>query len=171
MIDYAKFCARHGKFKEAEEFFSQAINLKNEVHDSSDFESQQSFAEFLIHRHEYSRAEALLEKTYKTKKTEGQYGEFPNESFLAPLALDLGKSYLESKNYELAEHYLKVAMRGRSHLDDVAQTYAKLWKARGDIPQAKIWDSRAITMTKYEMNPAPEQPVVIDDGDADKDED
>lgn len=64
----------------------------------------------------------------------------------------MGKPDLGEDTYYLkqAEHYLKIAMRGRGNLSDVARTYAKLLELKKDEQKSKAWMERALEAAKLE---------------------
>jgi tetratricopeptide (TPR) repeat protein len=142
LIAYGDFCSRHQKFKEAEQLYVRAATTHApNVYNGE--EAPKTLAEFYMGRKQFDRAEQTLLAAMKEAREMPIEGEFPSDACLAPLALDLGKCYLETGNLAQAEHYIKVALRGYANLGDVARAYAILLEKRGDVEQAKVWRERA----------------------------
>jgi len=140
LLEYADFCSRHDRLKEAEELYIRAANW----HDPGvrhGYEAKKKLAEFYIARRQFEQSEQTLLEAIQEERRNAN-SEFPNDAAIAPLALDLAKCYVETNNLSQAEHNIKLALRGYSDLGDAVELYAILLKKRGDINQAKIWQKR-----------------------------
>ncbi len=142
-LAYADYCNRHEKYKLADELYTEAAIRKNEYDSYNKQKALLSLAEFLISRHEYKRAEKILNDGIALAQKHNFHSEFGNDADIAPMSLQLAKCYNETNQLDLAEHHIKVALRGYKNISEAAETYAKLFKARGNISQSKLWESRA----------------------------
>lgn len=149
LIAYADFCNKQGRTKEAEKLYLTAAANRKDHNYPDDQNPQMILAKFLAEQKQFSRAEKILLDEIKYRREHDMFGEFPNESFIAPMALQLGKIYLEHGQLEKAEHYIKLSMRG-TKLSDSAMSYSQLLKKKGEVEQAKAWQKRSENVKNFE---------------------
>lgn len=141
-LAYADFCNRQGRSKDAEKLYLSAA-AKRESHNYPDDQNpQQILARFYVEQKQYERAEQLLLAEIKYRQEHDMFGEFPDDSLIAPLALQLGQVYLAQGQLDRAEHYIKLSLRGRK-LNDAAMAYSRLLQQKGEGKQAAAWQKRA----------------------------
>lgn len=142
VISYAQFCVRQKKISQADSLFQDALQITKTSRKYELSKVTLTYAKFLFEQKQYDRAIAILTDAIKAEQSEEQWTEFRDDSRIAEISLALGRCYIAVKNYPLAEHCVKVALRGKD-LKGAAQVYAELCAARGDSAQAKVWSERA----------------------------
>ena len=149
LIAYADFCNKQGRTKAAEELYLTAAANRKEHNYPDDQNPQMILAKFLAEQKQFSRAEEILLAEIEYRREHDMVGEFPNDNFIAPMALQLAMVYSEQGKLDKAEHYIKLSMRGRK-LSDSALAYSQLLQKKGDSEQAKVWQKRSENVKNFE---------------------
>lgn len=148
LIAYADFCNKQGRTEEAEKLYLTAAANRKDHNYPDDQNPQMILAKFLAEKKQFSRAEEILLAEIQYQQAHDEFGEFPSDRFIAPMALQLGKLYLEQGKLEKAEHYIKLSMRG-TKLSDSAMSYSQLLKKKGEVEQAKAWQKRSENVKNF----------------------